>query len=80
MSDALPACDNLPEQKLPADQHSWNQLELTQRQTEVERILGQNHSVKKEMARQLHAAGIPMEVIGRILNLRVKIIKENITK
>jgi hypothetical protein len=76
MSDVLPISENLPEQKCPSNQDSWNQRELPQLQTEIDRLLGQNQLVKKDLARQLFAAGLSMEVIGRILNIRVTIIKE----
>jgi hypothetical protein len=68
--------DILKEQTCSSGSGQQNQLELFHGQTGIETLLGQNYRVKKELARQLHVAGLSMETIGRILNLRVRIIKE----
>ncbi len=72
--------DNVAEGIKTSVRERSNQLESLSCETEIESILGQNFQVKKDLARQLHEAGLSMEAIGKILNLRARTDTENHSK
>jgi hypothetical protein len=68
--------DNNVEKELTSVPEHLTKKEVSPCKNEVQRLLDQNFQIKRDLARRLHAAGLPMENIGRVLNLRVKMIKE----